>query len=66
MTNDKESRITRETIMRYVLLSYVLCIRRFSKNLRKFVPDAKCLIDTGENEFRMYLGVSPLPLWNQV
>jgi len=34
-----------QTILRYCMLSYILCIRRLSKALRKMFPDDKSLID---------------------
>ena len=33
-----------QTILRYCMLSYILCIRRFSKSLRKMFPDNSSLI----------------------
>ena len=33
-----------QTIMRYCMLSYILCVRRLSKALREMFPDNKSLI----------------------
>jgi len=44
---EEDSRMTRRTIMRYCLLSYVLCIRRLSIKLRKKFPTMKEVVDTG-------------------
>ena len=35
------ARLVRRTVMRYCLLSYILCIRRFSSRLKKRFPDMK-------------------------
>jgi len=44
---EEEGRITRRTIMRYCLLSYLLCVRRLSIKLRKKFPTMKEVIQTG-------------------
>ena len=44
---EEEGRITRRTIMRYCLLSYLLCVRRLSIKLRKKFPTMREVIQTG-------------------
>merc|ERR1712137_950885 len=41
------ARVVRRTVMRYCLLSYILCIRRFSSRLKKRFPDMEELVKTG-------------------
>jgi len=41
------ARVVRRTVMRYCLLSYILCIRRFSSRLKKRFPDMQELVKTG-------------------
>jgi hypothetical protein len=48
VTNDRESLVLRRTVLRYALLSYVLCIRRFSSNLKHHLPRVQDIIDLGE------------------
>merc|ERR1719348_2174164 len=38
------ARVVRRTVMRYCLLSYILCIRRFSSRLKKRFPDMQELV----------------------
>eukprot|EP00095_Tigriopus_kingsejongensis_P011900 snap_masked-scaffold111_size354240-processed-gene-1.2 protein:Tk11900 transcript:snap_masked-scaffold111_size354240-processed-gene-1.2-mRNA-1 annotation:"PREDICTED: uncharacterized protein LOC408898" len=45
--NDEESEKLRKTIVRYALLSYVLCIRRFSANLKRHLPTEEKIIELG-------------------
>ena len=45
--DQEENKIIRRTVVRYLLLSYVLCIRRLSASLRKKFPDTKEIIKTG-------------------
>ena len=42
-----QNRIIRRTVVRYCLLSYVLCIRRLSASLRKRFPTTQDIIRTG-------------------
>ena len=42
-----QNRIIRRTVVRYCLLSYVLCIRRLSARLRKRFPSTQEIIRTG-------------------
>jgi len=44
---EEHGRILRRTIIRYCILSWVLCIRRLSIKLRKAYPSMKDLVDTG-------------------
>ena len=48
VTSDDESVVLRQSIVRYALLSYVLCIRRFSSNLKKRLPAVSSIIELGE------------------
>ena len=43
----EEARIVRRTVVRYCLLSYILCIRRLSVRLRKRFPTIQELVRTG-------------------
>jgi len=45
--SEEDARMTRRTIMRYCLLSYLLCVRRLSIKLRKKYPTMKEIIQTG-------------------
>jgi len=44
---EEEARMTRRTIMRYCVLSYLLCVRRLSIKLRKKFPTMREVIKTG-------------------
>jgi len=44
---EEHGRILRRTIVRYCILSWVLCIRRLSIKLRKAYPRIKDIVDTG-------------------
>ncbi len=39
----------RATVVRYALLSYVLCIRRFSANLQRRLPTTEHIVKMGRN-----------------
>jgi len=45
--DEEKNRMVRRTVIRYCLLSYVLCIRRLSVRLRKRFPTMQELIRTG-------------------
>ncbi|XP_059095973.1 bestrophin-1-like isoform X1 [Tigriopus californicus] len=45
--NNVESEKLRKTIIRYALLSYVLCIRRFSANLKRHLPTVEKIVELG-------------------
>ena len=44
---DEKARMVRRTVVRYCLLSYILCIRRLSVRLRKRFPTMVELVRTG-------------------
>jgi len=44
---EEHGRILRRTIIRYCILSWILCIRRLSIKLRKAYPRMKDIVDTG-------------------
>jgi len=45
--NDEETQMIRRTIIRYCLLSYILCIRRLSVRLRKRFPSMQEVVRAG-------------------
>eukprot|EP00094_Tigriopus_californicus_P010802 TCALIF_10419-PA protein Name:"Similar to Best1 Bestrophin-1 (Mus musculus)" AED:0.09 eAED:0.10 QI:23/0.4/0.5/1/0.6/0.33/6/66/434 len=47
--NNVESEKLRKTIIRYALLSYVLCIRRFSANLKRHLPTVEKIVELVSN-----------------
>merc|ERR1712147_590294 len=49
MGGDKEgeNQRIRRTVIRYLMLSYVLCLRRISSKVRKEYPDVDCLLESG-------------------
>jgi len=42
-----ENQRIRRTVIRYLMLSYVLCLRRISSKVRKEYPDVDCLLESG-------------------
>lgn len=47
MTDAKASQDLRQAIVRYAMLAYVLCIRRFSTNLQRHLPTLQSIQDLG-------------------
>ena len=45
--DQEQNKMIRRTVVRYLLLSYVLCIRRLSASLRKRFPNTQEIIRTG-------------------
>jgi len=43
----EEARLVRRTVVRYCILSYILCIRRLSVRLRKRFPSVQDIVNTG-------------------
>ena len=42
-----ENQRIRRTVIRYLMLSYVLCLRRISSSVRKEYPSMGCLVASG-------------------
>ena len=42
-----ENQRIRRTVVRYLMLSYVLCLRRISSKVRKEYPGMECLVASG-------------------
>ncbi|XP_023337745.1 bestrophin-1 [Eurytemora carolleeae] len=47
VSKDEKAKIIRRTVVRYTLLSYILCIRRLSVRLRKRFPTMKEVVNSG-------------------
>ena len=44
---EETTRMVRRTVIRYCLLAYILCIRKFSDRLHRQFPDMRNLVRTG-------------------